>query len=203
MRSRLSGRRPLLVATVALAGIAASAVAVASHNSEPDAFARPGTLTDALPLEAARFLSPGASRRVASFTTAGGSPRAVFLNRSKDESKICVWDTDVASGAQSGGCNPAASFFGAHAFTLSLAYDGGPDLATVRDAGIVGVVAPGVSRLEVVYADGSTRPVPITRDGGFAHPVSQSLLAQGFGPVALVARNAAGKVVDRQATGIG
>jgi hypothetical protein len=202
---RLVTRRSAVIALAAVAaGVTASAIAVASSSgTEPQAFARAGSAADRLPPAAAEFLAPGASRRIASFAAAGGSARAVFLNRSKDQSQICVWDTDVASGSQSGGCNPAGNFFGGHAFTLSLSYDGGPGLDTVRDARIVGVVTRGVASLEVVYADGSTRAVPITRDGGFAHAVPPELLARRVGPVAVVARNAAGKVLDRQATGIG
>ena len=182
--------KPLVGCVLAVAAAAtAGAIAVAATRGEqPRAFDRPAGAADALPVRAARFLKPGQSRRIATFASANGSPRAVFLNRSKDDAQICVWDTDTESGAQSGGCNPATNFFAGHAFTLSLGYEEGPAVATARDARIVGVVGEAVATLEVVYADGTTRQVPISRDRGFAHAVPNGLLRKGVGPVAVIAR---------------
>jgi hypothetical protein len=202
---RLVSRKRLTVAAIALAVAAtAGALAIAATRGEqPRAFSRPGSAADALPIRAARFLEPGQSRRIATFASASGTPRAVFLSRSRDDTQVCVWDTDTETGAQSGGCNPSANFFAGHAFTSSLGYDGGPAVATARDARIVGVVTDAVATLEVVYADGTAKQVTITRDRGFAHTVPNGLLRKGIGPVALIARNAAGLVIDRQVTGIG
>lgn len=197
--------KPLVLGVLAVAAAAtAGAIAVAATRSEePRAFNRPAGAADALPIRAAQFLKPGQSRRIATFASASGTPRSVFLNRSKDNAQICVWDTDTESGAQSGGCNSATNFFAGHAFTLSLSYDGGPAVTAVRDARIVGVATEAVAALEVVYADGTVKPVAITRDRGFAHAVPALLLRKGIGPVALIARNARGTVIDRQVTGIG
>jgi hypothetical protein len=204
MRRPVSGKR-LVVSVLALAAAAtAGAIAIAATRSEqPTAVSPPGSAADPRPIKAARFVEPGQSRRIATFASASGAPRAVFLNRSKDDTQICVWDTDTESGAQSGGCNPSANFFAGHAFTSSLGYDGGPAIATVRDARIVGVVADGVATLEVVYSDGTAKQVAITPDRGFAHTVPNGLLRKGVGPVALIARNARGPVLDRQVPGIG
>ena len=190
------------LAIAALAGGAVIAVA-ATRGGQPRAFDRPQTAADALPDSAIRFLHPGESRRVAEFTTSSGGAGAVFVNRSADNSQVCVWDTDVASGEQSGGCNPAADAFAGHAFTTSLAYDGGPDVTAVRDARIVGLVTDAVATVEVTYSNGTTRRALITKDRAFVHVVPPLLLHKGVGPVAVVARDKTGAVIDRQVTGIG
>ena len=204
MQRHISHRRILLLLTAALTAAAAAAIAIAAaRHEEPRAFSRAVRVGDSLPSRAVRFLNPGESRRVATFTSAAGTARGVFVNRSHDGSEICVWDTDVASGGQGGGCNPADDFFGGHAFAMSLGYDGGPALATVQDARIVGVVTDAVTTLDVVFADGSAKRVLITGDRGFAYNVPAGLLRKGIGPVAVIARNAAGAAIDRQVTGIG
>jgi len=204
MQLYIPRRRILLPLAAVLVAATAGAIAIAAtRHEQPRVFSRAATVHDALPSRAVGFLHPGDSRRVATFTSAEGNARGVFVNRSHDGSQICVWDTDLESGAQGGGCNPADDFFAGHAFTVSLGYDGGPAMATVHDARIVGVVTDGVATLEVIYADGSARRVPITADRGFAYNVPFVLLRRGIGPVALIARNGAGVVIDRQVTGIG
>lgn len=204
MQRYIPRRRILLPLAAALGAAIAGAIAIAAtRHEEPRAFSRAATIRDVLPSRAVGFLHPGDSRRVATFASAEGNARGVFVNRSQDGSQICMWDTDLASGAQGGGCNPADDFFAGHAFTMSLGYDGGPTLATVRDARIVGVVTDGVGTLEVIYADGTARRVAITADRGFAYTIPAGLLRRGIGPVAVIARTSAGAVIDRQVTGIG
>jgi hypothetical protein len=203
MRRALAHPRALAAAVAAVLAASVAVIAVAASGESPAAFDRPATAGDRLPPAAAAFLHPGASRRVATFTTAGGAGHTVFVDRSADGSQVCVWDADDATGAQSGGCNPAAGFFGGHALTVSLAYDGGPEPETVREARIVGLVTDAVASIEVVYADGSVRRAPITPDRAYAHTVPQGLLRRGAVPVAVVARDATGAVLERQATGIG
>lgn len=204
MNSVLAHRRVAVVALTVAVGVVVTVVAVAAtRGSQPRAFDRPQKAADALPAAAIRFLHPGESRRVAEFTTSAGAARAVFVNRSSDNSQICVWDTDVATGEQSGGCNPATDAFAGHALTMSLAYDGGPALTAVRDARIVGLVADAVASVEVAYSDGTARRTLITKDRAFAAVVPTWLLRKGVGPVAVIARDKAGAVLDRQATGIG
>ena len=204
MQRHIPRRRILLPLAAALVAAIAGTIAIAAtRHEEPRAFSRTATVRDTLPSRAVGFLHPGDSRRVATFTSAEGNARGVFVNRSHDGNQICVWDTDLESGAQGGGCNPADDFFAGHAFTVSLGYDGGPALATVRDARLVGVVTDAVATLEVIYADGSARRVPITADRGFAYNIPFVLLRKGIGPVAVIARSSAGTVIDRQVTGIG
>jgi hypothetical protein len=198
--SRLESRVVLVVATVAVAA-GGTAIGIAATRHEPQALLRAPKAGDALPPQAARFLHPGASRRVAAFRSSGSS-HAVFVNRSQDGSQICVWDTELASGAQAGGCNPSDDFFAGHAFTVSLAYDGGPAVADVHNARIVGIVSGAVASIEVVYTDRSSRRVAITPDRAFAHAVPNGALRGGVAPLAVVARNAAGDEIDRQETRI-
>jgi hypothetical protein len=198
-------RKRTAIAAIAIAALAGGGViaVAATRDGQPRAFDRPQTAKDALPDSAVRFLHPGESRRVAQFTTSAGAARAVFVNRSSDTSQICIWDTDVASGEQAGGCNPAGDVFSGHAFTMSLAYDGGPAVTAVREARIVGLVTDAVASVEVAYSNGTTRRALISRDRAFVHVVPPLLLRKGVGPIAVIARSTAGAVIDRQATGIG
>jgi len=86
---------------------------------------------------------------------------------------------------------------------MSLAYDGGPNVEGVADARIIGVVTDEVARVEVVNSAGRAHRVAITADRGFAYVVPPGELKRGIGPVAVVAFDSEGQVLDRQATGIG
>ena len=146
---------------------------------------------------------------------AGREDRMVLLQRTAD-GYVCLWDTPDTSNARGvGGCNPAASPLGGRKLFVSLAFDGGPAVSDAHDARLSGLVAPDVAAAEVVMTDGSTRSLPIaplavsarSLAGGsyraFAYRVADADLQSGIGPVAVVARNSKGEVVDRQATGIG
>jgi len=60
-----------------------------------------------------------------------------------------------------------------------------------------------VARVEVVNSAGRADRVAITADRGFAYVVPPGELKRGIGPVAVVAFDSEGQVLDRQATGIG
>ena len=193
----------LLVISIATAAIAAAAVAYATSERSPEALVRPRGAQDELPANAGflRHLDAGSARRVASFRLAGGRERAVYLAKTRDGEQLCLWDTDLATGEQGGGCNPADAFFGERSLLVSLGYEGGPSRSSIRDVRIIGLATPPVASVIVELSGGAERPVKLTRDRGFAWVMPEADLRQGLEPVAVIARDATGRVLDRRSTG--
>ncbi len=185
------------VAALAAAGVATGVLRGAgSPSSRPD------------------ISSPDAtSAVVASFPAAGQArARALVLQRTPD-GYVCLWDSPDGSVAKGlGGCNPAAAPLGGRKLMVNLAYDGGPRASTVRDARLSGLAVAEAASAEVVMSDGSSRPLRLLRPGTralagadyavIAYRVRESDLRAGVTPVAVVVRDAAGRELDRQATGI-
>jgi len=156
----------------------------------------------------------GAVQQVAQFAADGGRPvRQVVLQRTPD-GYLCVWDSpDGTADHGVGGCNPADDPLAGHKLFVSLAYDGGPAVSTVRDARLSGLAAADVASARVVMSDGSMRPIALSPRSTralagqdyrpFAYRVRQADLVHGIGPTAVVALDERGRVIDRQATGIG
>jgi hypothetical protein len=122
--------------------------------------------------------------------------------------EFCLWDAPSAtSSRKQGGCNPADDPLGGHPLSASLAYDGGPRAARVTDARLIGLVSRDVAAVEVVMTDGSRRslalrnvPASVGEFRAFAHRFGRGEIRSG-GPVAVVALDANGVEIDRQATG--
>jgi hypothetical protein len=123
--------------------------------------------------------------------------------------QFCLWDAPSSSSkAKGGGCNPVDDPLGGHPLSASFAYDGGPAPADVKDARLIGLVASNVARVEVVMGDGSRLklmlrhvPEPVGDFFVFAHRFGRGQLAHGVTPTAVVALDADGNEIDRQATG--
>jgi hypothetical protein len=138
----------------------------------------------------------------------GKAARGVF-SQVTSTGHFCLWDAPSASSPQRmGGCNPADDPLGGHPLSASFAYDGGPDPASVTDARLIGLVADEASFVHVVMSDGSRielglRRVP--RSTGdfrvFAHRFGRGQIRHGVTPTAVVALDADGNELDRQATG--
>ncbi len=151
---------------------------------------------------------------VAQFPSETGRPdRQVVLQRTPD-GYLCVWDSPDGTAEHGiGGCNSADDPLGGGKLFVSLAYDGGPALATVHDARLSGIAAPDVAVAKLVMSDGSTRAIAVSRPStrafagkdyrSFAYRVRQSDILKSITPVAVLALDAAGRVIDRQMTGIG
>lgn len=205
MRSKILSKRSALVASLlAVAALAAAAIGAAIGREAPAALGRAAGTPDALPrgAQGLGMLKAGESRRVAEFSAAGG-PRAVYLTRTEDGKLVCVWDTDLMTGAQGGGCNDASDFFGGRAFTVSLAYDGGPAAGSIANARLVGVVTEAVSNLDVIYSSGRHARLAISADRGFAYVVPDDYLKSGIEPIAVAAYDGSGTEIDRQSIEIG
>lgn len=205
MRSIIFSRRSsLVVLLLAISALAAAAIGAAIGREAPAALDRAAGTADALPRGAQGIgaLKAGESRRVAKFSAAG-APRAVYLTRTGDGKLVCVWDTDLMTGAQGGGCNDASDFFGGRAFAVSLAFDGGPAASSIANARLVGVVTEAVSNLDVIYSSGRHARLAISADRGFAYVVPDGCLKSGIEPIAVAAYDGSGTEIDRQSIGVG
>jgi len=195
--------RFLTAVGIATVAIAAAAVAYATSEGSPEALVRPGGANDELPANAGflRHLDAGSTRRVASFRLAGGRERGVYLAKTRDGRQLCLFDTDLATGDQGGGCNDADALFGEQSIVISLAYEGGPTRTTIRDVRIIGLATPSVDSVAVELSNGERQPVRLTRDQGFAWVMPQADVRRGLEPVGVVAFDQTGRVLDRAQTG--
>lgn len=160
-------------------------------------------------------VSQAGSRRalVARFAAEPGATGRVVVVQRTTDGFVCLWDApDATSPEGLGGCNPAADPLGGRQLFVNLAYDGGPSAATVHDARLSGLVAPGVAAARVVMSDRSTRPLALsaatvpgsaTAYRAFAYRLRPSDLRAGITPTAVAVLDASGSELDRQATGFG
>lgn len=193
---------PGVIALALLAcGVVAGAVLAGQFRGE-----------DPAELEAALLEAPVV--RVADLPAAAGhAGRGVFV-QSTSTGLFCLWDAPSATSRErQGGCNRADDPLGGRKLSASLSYDGGPDPRSVTDARLVGLVAREVASVRILMSDGTQRAVRMQREAAvatadgsfrvFAHRVAATDLARGLGPVAVLALDARGTEVDRQATGFG
>jgi hypothetical protein len=195
-------RRILIVigsAIVAALAVGAAVGAILTSN-EPSVLDRVQGTSDRLPANAAFSgnLEPNSSRRVASFELPSKASHAVFVSRTKDGKQICLFDTDLSTGDQGGGCNPQTSFFAGQPIAISLGFDGGPDPNTITDVRIIGLAAPSVDSVSVELSDDSSHAVPLTSDGAFVWVRSADDEREGIVPVRIIAEDASGKLVGSE-----
>ena len=147
--------------------------------------------------------------QVADIPADGGlGQRGVFVQQTS-AGFLCLWDAPNASSrARQGGCNDVDDPFGGRDLFLSLAYDGGPAVADVRDARLIGLVPAEVREVAVLMSDGSRRRVNLRKASigddsyrAFGYRFRSSDLRRGIEPTAVLALDDAGEEVDRQPTG--
>lgn len=139
--------------------------------------------------------------------SAGQAAHGVFA-QATSAGFLCLWDAPSATSRQRmGGCNPADDPLGGRSLSASLAYDGGPGAARVTDARLIGIVAANVASVQVLLKDGNERAITLHRIPrsigdfrAFGYRFKPSDIRNG-GPTAVVALDADGKELDRQATG--
>lgn len=201
---RTTTRRALPVLLILLTSAAfAGALAYAMSERSPEALERPRQSRDRLPRNAGLldYIDPGSARRVASVRVASGREHAVFLTRSKDGEQVCLFDTDLVTGQQGGGCNDATSVLAGRKIQISLGFEGGPAQETIRDVRIVGLAAPDVASVRVELSNGTARRVELTADHAFAWALPKGDLDRGLVPRAVVAIGRGGGTIDRAETG--
>ncbi len=188
-----------LVAVVALGSAGAIVASQLGDNPPPDLAA----------LDKAIQSEP--MTRVADIPAAGNLPaRGVFVQVTST-GEVCLWDASSANPRGGmGGCDDADDPLGGSRLSASLAYDGGPAAADVKDARLIGLLDPSVASVSVLMSDGSSRTVKLKSSkiegnsyGVFGYRFRHSDLAKGIGPVAVVATDASGAEIGRQPTGFG
>jgi len=140
----------------------------------------------------------------------GRAGRSVFVQPTS-AGFLCLWDApDATPRARQGGCNSSEDPFAGTQMFISFAYDGGPAVADVKDARLIGLAAPAVTGVRVLMGDGSSRALslrPVAVAGGryraFGYRSGLGDLRRGVGPVAVIASDETGAEIDRQATGFG
>ena len=195
-------RRSLVVLAVALAGGVLVGSVIAAQRGKDAA-------PDVASLEAAIAAEP--MTKVADIGGSDGfASRGVYVQE-LDTGHLCIWDAPAISPRErQGGCNSIDDPLGGIAVSASLAYDGGPAIESVRDARLSGLAASSVAEVIVLMTDGSERVVRLKRAKlssgdffAFGYRFRKSDLKQGVGPIAVVAHDAQGAEIARQATGIG
>lgn len=147
--------------------------------------------------------------RVADIGAAGGSPAHGVFVQPTSAGLLCLWDAAFARAlTRQGGCNSADDPLGGRQLFISFAYDGGPAVADVRDARLVGLASSDVASVELVMSDGTRRTMALrkatvdTREyQAFGYRVNRGDLRKGVTPSAVLALDAFGGEVDRQPTG--
>ncbi len=145
----------------------------------------------------------------ADIPAAGGAERHSVFVQKTSTGHVCLWD--VPSGQprlRQGGCNSAEDPLAGRPISVSFAYDGGPSIASVRDARLVGLAATNVAAVEVIMNDGTRRTMRLknARVGGdgylaFGYRFKVGDLRRGIEPIAVVALDESGAEIDRQTTG--
>ncbi len=157
-----------------------------------------------------REMSSTLGTEVASFPAQSGTPdRSVFVAKLSDGS-LCVRNASADKATWGGGCNPAESPLGGKPFMAMFSFVGGPEIKTVIEARLYGLVDSEVYALKAEMSDGSTRTlglsaqtVAATPYRVFAERVARADLHNGISPIAIVAYNVSGTEIARQPTGIG
>ena len=149
--------------------------------------------------------------RVADIASADGSPgRGVYVQMT-GTGHLCVWEAPSATSRErGGGCNTADDPLNGLPLSFTLSYDGGPALADVKGATLFGLAAVEVAGASVLMSDGTERQIRLQRVKvageayrAFGYRFKKADLRAGIGPTAVVAFDAGGAQIDRQATGIG
>jgi hypothetical protein len=149
--------------------------------------------------------------RVADVPAAEGSPgKGVYVQMTRT-GHFCVWEAPSATSRErGGGCNTADDPLNGRPLSFTLSYDGGPAVADVKSASLFGLVDSDVAQAMVLMSDGTQRAirlqeanVPGTEFRAFGFRFKKGDLRRGISPTAVIAIDANGAELDRQATGIG
>ena len=194
---RITRRWAVLGAIAILACIATGGVIAAQFRT----FDNPDRLANAIDKDPLVF--------AADIPAAGGAARHSVFVQKTSTGHFCLWD--VPSGQprlKQGGCNSADDPLAGRPLSVSFAYDGGPSVAAVRDARLIGLAATNVATVEVVMNDGTRRAIRLksARVGGdeylaFGYRFKAGDLRRGIEPIAVVALDESGAEIDRQTTG--
>lgn len=185
-----------LVIGVVAAGVVAGAVVAAQYD-------------DGIPADLEAALRNEPLVQVAGIPAENGlEGRGVFVQRTS-AGFTCVWDAQSATSlARQGGCNRTDDPFAGRELFVSLTYDGGPAVAGIKDARLVGLAAPEVAEVQVLMSDGTRRVVRLRKASiagdeyrALGYRFKRADLRKDVTPKAVIALDARGEEIDRQATG--
>lgn len=203
MRSTTQTRRRIaFLGALAIAGIVTGGVIAAQLGPTPEVAALQAAIDEDALVRVADIPATGSARA-----------RGVFVQITST-GHLCLWDAPSATSRErGGGCNPADDPLAGRELFVSLGYDGGPNLGTVTDARLMGLVSAQVGAVQVLMTDGTRRNVPMARTPGvalrhvaykaFAYRFATRDLQRGLGPTAVIALDTEGAELDRQPTGFG
>ena len=193
-----SRRRRWLVAlvVVVVVGAVASAVVASSFDDGSSLTAA----IDGAPLT-----------RVADIAADDGGPTLGVYAQLTDTGHLCVWEAPFAASRQrGGGCNTVDDPLNGRPVSFTLSYDGGPATVDVRNATLFGLALDEVASVRVLMSDGSWQAVKLRKAKvgadefkAFGLRLKTAVLKKGTEPTAVVAFDASGVELGRQATGIG
>ena len=149
--------------------------------------------------------------RVADIAADDGGPALGVYAQLTDTGHLCVWEAPFATSRQrGGGCNTVDDPLNGRPVSFTLSYDGGPATVDVRNATLFGLALDEVASVRVLMSDGSWQAVKLrkTKVGAdefkaFGLRLKTAVLKKGIEPTAVVAFDASGVELGRQATGIG
>ena len=193
-----SRRRRWLVALVVVVVVGAVARAVVASSFD-----------DGSSLTAAIDEAP--LTRVADIAADDGGPALGVYTQLTDTGHLCVWEAPFATSRQrGGGCNTADDPLNGRPVAFTLSYDGGPATVDVRNATLFGLALDEVASVRVLMTDGSWQAVKLRQAKvgadefkAFGVRLKAAVLKKGTEPTAVVAFDASGVELGRQATGIG
>ena len=193
-----SRRRRWLVALVVVVVVGAVASAVVASSFD-----------DGSSLTAAIDEAP--LTRVADIAADGGGPALGVYAQLTDTGHLCVWEAPFATSRQrGGGCNTVDDPLNGRPVSFTLSYDGGPATVDVRNATLFGLALDEVASVRVLMSDGSWQAVKLRKAKvgadefkAFGVRLKTAVLKKGIEPTAVVAFDASGVELGRQATGIG
>jgi len=193
-----SRRRRWLVALVVVVVVGAVASAVVASSFD-----------DGSSLTAAIDEAP--LTRVADIAADDGGPALGVYAQLTDTGHLCVWEAPFAASRQrGGGCNTVDDPLNGRPVSFTLSYDGGPATVDVRNATLFGLALDEVASVRVLMSDGSWQAVKLRKAKvgadefkAFGLRLKTAVLKKGTEPTAVVAFDASGVELGRQATGIG
>ena len=193
-----SRRRRWLVALVVVVVVGAVASAVVASSFD-----------DGSSLTAAIDEAP--LTRVADIAADDGGPTLGVYAQLTDTGHLCVWEAPFATSRQrGGGCNTVDDPLNGRPVSFTLSYDGGPATVDVRNATLFGLALDEVASVRVLMSDGSWQAVKLRKAKvgadefkAFGLRLKTAVLKKGTEPTAVVAFDASGVELGRQATGIG
>ena len=193
-----SRRRRWLVALVVVVVVGAVASAVVASSFD-----------DGSSLTAAIDEAP--LTRVADIAADDGGPALGVYAQLTDTGHLCVWEAPFATSRQrGGGCNTVDDPLNGRPVSFTLSYDGGPATVDVRNATLFGLALDEVASVRVLMSDGSWQAVKLRKAKvgadefkAFGVRLKTAVLKKGVEPTAVVAFDASGVELGRQATGIG